>query len=205
MTEPSEHQGDGAVGYGRPPAGSRFVKGRSGNPAGRPRGRHVAPPHDYVLGEEISIKMGGRVKRMTKQEAFLHRLRQLAFNGDVFAGQMLVELKEGDDATEPAVQIEFPRSMHSSDWLNSTLEALQMAQVLNRTLLKPWLVEAALDRLGDQRLTSDQQCAVVLATREPNKVKWPAWWEVQPSHKARLKAWERSKAERVSRYPDGGL
>ena len=31
------------VGYGRPPAATRFVKGQSGNPAGRPRGSKNKP------------------------------------------------------------------------------------------------------------------------------------------------------------------
>ena len=40
------------VGYGRPPAATRFVKGKSGNPAGRPRGSRAAPkpaPHEERL------------------------------------------------------------------------------------------------------------------------------------------------------------
>jgi hypothetical protein len=45
--------------------------------------------------------------------------------------------------------------------------------------LEPWIVEAALDRLGDRRLTVEEQEVVVRATRTPWKVKWPDWWTVQ--------------------------
>jgi hypothetical protein len=45
-------------------------------------------------------------------------------------------------------------------------------------LLEPWLVEAALARLGERRLTPEEQETVVQATRTPHKVKWPQWWEI---------------------------
>jgi hypothetical protein len=42
--------------------------------------------------------------------------------------------------------------------------------------LEPWLVQRALDRLGDRRLNVEQQMTVVAATRTPRKVRWPDWW-----------------------------
>jgi hypothetical protein len=42
--------------------------------------------------------------------------------------------------------------------------------------LEPWLVERALDRLGDRRLNAKQQATVVAATGTPGKVQWPDWW-----------------------------
>ena len=35
---PYDDEGDHEVGYGKPPRNSRFVKGQSGNPRGRPPG-----------------------------------------------------------------------------------------------------------------------------------------------------------------------
>ena len=43
--------------------------------------------------------------------------------------------------------------------------------------LEPWLVQRALDRLGDRRLTIKQRATVVAATRTPGQVRWPDWWE----------------------------
>jgi hypothetical protein len=48
-----------------------------------------------------------------------------------------------------------------------------------RVALEPWLVERALERLGDRRLSREEQETVMKATRRPKKVRWPAWWEVR--------------------------
>ena len=45
--------------------------------------------------------------------------------------------------------------------------------------LKPWLVEAALARLGDRRLTPEEQRELWKATRKPEAVGWPDWWTEQ--------------------------
>src|SRR4051794_31141733 len=50
------------VGYGKPPAHSRFKPGRSGNPRGRPRGSRNQPPVP-ALNEE-------RLKLIVMEEAY---------------------------------------------------------------------------------------------------------------------------------------
>ena len=47
-----------------------------------------------------------------------------------------------------------------------------------RMMLEPWIVEAALARLGARRLTVAEQRTVFAATRTPAKVRWPDWWQV---------------------------
>lgn len=42
--------------------------------------------------------------------------------------------------------------------------------------INPWIVEAALDRLGDRQLTIEEQRDVYANTRTPHKVSWPEWW-----------------------------
>jgi len=47
-------------------------------------------------------------------------------------------------------------------------------------MLEPWIVEQALSRLGDMRLSVEEQEKVVRAVRTPHKVRWPDWWKVRP-------------------------
>ena len=47
------------VGYGKPPASTKFQEGRSGKSKGRPKGRHNRPPYDAVLGQKATIKDEG--------------------------------------------------------------------------------------------------------------------------------------------------
>jgi hypothetical protein len=67
--------------------------------------------------------------------------------------------------------------------VSGALELLRMAKKVDRfretakMMLEPWLVEMALARLGNRRLTVDQQKEVVRATRTQWKVRWPEWWE----------------------------
>lgn len=68
----------------------------------------------------------------------------------------------------------------------STMCTLRMATKLdpyrktNWTVLGPWLVEAALARFGNRRLTIDEQAEVVANMRTPWKVRWSKWWKVLP-------------------------
>lgn len=74
--------------------------------------------------------------------------------------------------------------MVSPGSLGQELSALRMARKLDtyrptaRLKLEPWLVQAALDRLGGRLLTVDEQRQVYRATRTPAKVEWPDWWLV---------------------------
>jgi Family of unknown function (DUF5681) len=77
---PPDGAEDIAVGYRKPPRATRFTKGRSGNPSGRPRGRHREAPYESVLGQ--MVKMGGAERHVTAAEAFLLQLRKRALEGD---------------------------------------------------------------------------------------------------------------------------
>lgn len=43
-------------------------------------------------------------------------------------------------------------------------------------LLQPWIVQAALNRMGNRQLTRDEQREVWNATKAPDKINWPEWW-----------------------------
>jgi hypothetical protein len=78
------------VGYGRPPRETRFPKGQSGNPRGRPR---KSPQSDAILVREVLSEMISIAEHGKKQKLPLRELieRQLyaAATEDAAAGRML--------------------------------------------------------------------------------------------------------------------
>ena len=81
------------VGFGRPPVHSRFRPGQSGNPAGRRKGvRNLMTDVQRTLKVPISVKEGGRSRRISTQEGALLVLREKALKGDARALDRLIEL-----------------------------------------------------------------------------------------------------------------
>jgi hypothetical protein len=105
-------KGDYTVGHGKPPVATRFVKGQSGNPSGRPRGkRNLATTLLAVLNELVPIIENGKRRRITKLEATFKQIVNRAASGDVAATRVLLQLfpsleqvlAEPDDAgSDPA-------------------------------------------------------------------------------------------------------
>lgn len=173
------------VGYGNPPSSTRFRKGQSGNPRGRPRNRHRNIPHDAVLGQMVTIREDGRERRVTAAEAFLLQLTRKGLTGDSAAARASLEAIErarstgGGDAQGPSIVI----LSAISSGADAILQPLGIAvkkypkdKHRVRWELNPWIVEAALERLGGRQLTHEEQREVWNVTRMPHKVQWPEWW-----------------------------
>jgi hypothetical protein len=185
---PPDDAEDIAVGYRQPPRATRFTKGRSGNPAGRPRGRHREAPYESVLGQMVKIREGGAERHVTAAEAFLLQLTKRGLEGDGAAAReslaMIEQARERQRAGQsPISTIELVGVAPGS--VTSALEPLRMAKKLDpyretaRIALEPWLVEAALARL-DRTLSPAEQRTIINATRTPHKVRWPEWWSENP-------------------------
>lgn len=91
MKRPDE---DYEVGRGKPPKQHRFKPGRSGNPRGRPHGRHQEPPYDAVLGRQVAIRDNGVVRRVSAAEAFLLQLAKRGMEGDPVAARAAIKAME---------------------------------------------------------------------------------------------------------------
>jgi hypothetical protein len=92
-----------AVGFGKPPQRTRFCKGQSGNPKGRPRGaKNLATLMEKVLKEPVVISENGKRRRITKREALIKQLVNKAIAGDPRSIKLLLaELREIDDRLGP--------------------------------------------------------------------------------------------------------
>ena len=83
--------GNYETGYGKPPRHTRFQKGRSGNPKGRPRGsKNSATLLMEALHEPVIISENGRRKKITKQQAIIKQVVNKAASGDHRSIQLLL-------------------------------------------------------------------------------------------------------------------
>jgi hypothetical protein len=79
------------VGYGRPPHHTRWTKGQSGNPRGRPKGSGAAMQVLLAeLNQTIQITENGRVKRVTKLEALFKSLTASSIKGNAKSASLIL-------------------------------------------------------------------------------------------------------------------
>ena len=97
----SPESGDGAqgrpyeVGYGKPPAHSRFRKGVSGNPRGRKSGsRNVASLLTEALDARVDVTEKGKRKKKTMLGVIITQLVRKSANADLKATDMVLALEE---------------------------------------------------------------------------------------------------------------
>ena len=91
------------VGYRRPPRHTRFQKGRSGNPAGRPRGQRPDLLIDLQkeLSSRVQITENGRRITITKGELLARTLVASAIKGDAKARRDVFDMINTTGGEEP--------------------------------------------------------------------------------------------------------
>ena len=113
------------VGYGKPPAHTRFQKGVSGNPRGRPRGIAPSTARALALKEAyrlVTVRDGERVMRLPMIQAVLRSQLALAAKGHSPAQRAViavVDALEQESALEAAAAREkaaSTRPMSSLDY-----------------------------------------------------------------------------------------
>jgi hypothetical protein len=149
-------EGERDVGYRKPPRRTRFRKGESGNPAGRPRGSKNAIAHlGKTLREPVIVSENGRRKSITKCEALIKQLVTSALRGDHKSLRLplidqLPKLQEYEDRRAAiAEQRNFTMPTSSLDMFTSTLEF-----VLDSGAVPPTLLGRILNAAVQARISS---------------------------------------------------
>ena len=147
---PDDDDNDGS-GYGRPPRKTRYAKGQSGYPAGRPPGRHREAPYEAVLGRMVTIREDGVERHVKADEAFLLKHTQRALEGDGAATRTtlaVIEYAKERISTLHGFIRTITRVIVNPGSVTYALMPLRMAKKLDpyretaRMALEPWLVEA---------------------------------------------------------------
>ncbi len=96
------------VGHGKPPKDTRFQKGKSGNPLGRPKGnRSVLTVAESTWNERVPVTENGARKRISKLEAIFKQVVNKAASGDLQAIKQVMQLvlhMKGKELAEAAKQ-----------------------------------------------------------------------------------------------------
>src|ERR1700730_8780312 len=80
-----------SAGFGRPPKRTRFKKGASGNPRGRPKNvSSFKTDLAAELQEKLVLTENGKERRITKQRAFIKTLTAAAIKKDIRAVNALL-------------------------------------------------------------------------------------------------------------------
>ena len=100
---PRDKDGDYEVGYGKPPRHTRFAKGQSGNPRGRPPGaKSFTTLLDEALNQRVLVSENGGRRKVSKRQAIVTQLVNRAATADFRAMKMLLDFaRDTERQSEP--------------------------------------------------------------------------------------------------------
>jgi hypothetical protein len=90
---PSDKKRDYEIGYARPPRHTRFKKGQSGNPKGRPGGtKNLSTLVNEALNERVIVAEDGGQRKITKRQAIVKQIVNRSAAADWRAARMLFDI-----------------------------------------------------------------------------------------------------------------
>jgi hypothetical protein len=90
---PRDETGDYEVGYGKPPRHTRFVKGQSGNPRGRPpSAKNFKTLLNEALNQPLIVTENGGRRKVSKRQAIITQLVNRSATADFRAMKLLLDI-----------------------------------------------------------------------------------------------------------------
>lgn len=158
-TEPrASRKDDYTIGRGKPPKGTQFKPGQSGNPTGRPKGTKNIKKMIYEFGQrEIEVSIQGQKLKISMNEALAQKIWDIALKGNLKAVQAVCEINQEYDAKRK-----------ENTMTISELEA-QKARILANAILLGGKSEEEIDRIWDETLDDPGLDRVVVAEGEDDE------------------------------------
>ena len=98
----SESQREPAANYRKPPEHTRFKKGQSGNPRGRPA-KNLPALLAAALNEKVTVTENGKRRQVTKREAVIAQLVNKSASAELRATKTLIDmLRDIEKRADPA-------------------------------------------------------------------------------------------------------
>jgi hypothetical protein len=168
----------GAVGYKRPPAHTRFTKGRSGNPKGRPKGARGVSAVANLINQLVTVTVDGTRRQVPMGEALTLSLFQRALTGSVPAAREVMKIIEKVAAEQKAIE-EVPRSTYEITTVivdpkacNISLRDLGVVEKVGDCWrIRTWVVEAAFARNNQLLLKESDRTLLANSMVDPAKLR----------------------------------
>lgn len=131
----TDDERDYKVGKGRPPKNTRFKKGQSGNPRGRPKSRNPsAIDVADILDRPVPARVGGRQVKMQPFEASFFQLAKKAIGGHLPSIRKFLKTCEKYRVIAPQTPkarsgvIVAPKGVDFDEWFESVTELVPVEE-----------------------------------------------------------------------------